>query len=65
MDEVGEVTTVVEDQVQLLVVLEGDKLLLETPVVLLLGLALPSKDGDTGGGNGGGGMVLGAEDVAR
>jgi hypothetical protein len=64
VDQRGQVTTVVEDQVQLLAVLEGNQLLLETPVVLLLGLALPGEDGDTSGGNGSGGVVLGAEDVA-
>lgn len=64
VDQGGQVTTVVEDQVQLLAVLEGNELLLETPVVLLLGLALPGEDGDTSGGNGSGGVVLGAEDVA-
>ncbi|KAH6604358.1 hypothetical protein Trco_007804 [Trichoderma cornu-damae] len=60
----GQVAAVVEDQVQLLAVLEGNELLLEAPVVLLLGLALPGEDGDAGGGNGGRGVVLGAEDVA-
>jgi hypothetical protein len=65
VDESGKVTTVVEDQVQALAVLEGGELLLEAPLVLLLGLALPGEDGDTGGGNGGSGVVLGGEDVAR
>lgn len=60
----GQVTTVVEDEVELLVVLEGSELLLEAPVVLLLGLTLPGEDGDTGSGDGSGGVVLGAEDVA-
>lgn len=64
VDEAGQVTTVVKDEVELLVILEGNELLLEAPVVLLLGLALPGKDGNTGSGNGGGGVVLGAEDVA-
>ena len=65
VDKGGEVTTIVEDQVEGLVVLEGNKLLLEAPLVLLLGLALPGKDGDTGSGDGSGGVVLGREDVAR
>ena len=65
VDEGGQVTTVVEDQVEALVVLEGGELLLQAPVVLLLGLALPGEDGDARGGNGGGGVVLGGEDVAR
>lgn len=64
VDEAGKVTTVVKNQVELGTVLEGKQLLLQTPVVLLLGLALPGKDGNTSGGNGGGSMVLGAEDVA-
>lgn len=64
VDKGGQVTTVVEDEVELLVVLEGSELLLEAPVVLLLGLTLPGEDGDTGGGNGSSGVVLGAEDVA-
>jgi hypothetical protein len=65
VDKGSQVTAVVEDQVQALAVLEGSKLLLEAPLVLLLGLALPREDGDAGGGNGGGGVVLGGEDVAR
>ena len=64
VDKGSEVTTIVEDQVQRLAVLEGSKLLLEAPLVLLLGLALPGEDGDTSGSDGGGGMVLGGEDVA-
>lgn len=64
VDEAGQVTTIIEDQVELLVVLESKELLLEAPVVLLLGLTLPSEDGDTGGSNGGGSVVLGAENVA-
>lgn len=65
VDKGGEVTTIVEDQVERLVVLEGNKLLLEAPLVLLLGLALPGEDGDTGSGDGSGGVVLSREDVAR
>lgn len=64
VDESSEVTSVVEDQVEVLAVLEGSELLLQAPVVLLLGLALPGKDRDTGGGNGSSGVVLGGEDVA-
>jgi hypothetical protein len=64
VDKGGQVTTVVEDEVELLVVLEGSKLLLEAPVVLLIGLALPGEDGNTSGGNGSSGVVLGGEDVA-
>ena len=64
VDEGGKVTAVVEDQVEGLAGGEGLELLLEAPVVLLLGLALPGEDGHTGGGDGGGGVVLGGEDVA-
>lgn len=64
VDEGGQVTTIVENEVQLLAILEGNQLLLQTPVVLLLGLALPGKDGNTGSGNSGSGVVLGGEDVA-
>jgi hypothetical protein len=65
VDKGGEVTTIVEDQVKGLVVLEGNKLLLEAPLVLLLGLALPGEDGNTGSGDGSGGVVLGGENVTR
>jgi hypothetical protein len=64
VDEGSKVAAVVEDQVEVLAVLEGSELLLEAPLVLLLGLALPREDGHTGGGNGSGGVVLGGEDVA-
>lgn len=64
VDQVSEITTVVKDKVQLLIVLEGNELLLQAPVVFLLGLALPGEDRHTGGSNGGSGVVLGAEDVA-
>lgn len=64
VDEAGQVTTVVKNQVELGTVLEGKELLLEAPVVFLFGLTLPGKDRNTGGSNGGGGVVLGAEDVA-
>ena len=60
----GQFTTVVEDEVKFLAILEGRQLLLQAPVVLLIGLTLPGEDGDTSGGNGGGSMVLGGEDVA-
>jgi hypothetical protein len=48
VNDVGQVTTVVQDHVQGLVVLEASDGLLNAPVVLFLGLALPGKDGDTG-----------------
>lgn len=43
VDEGGEVTTVIEDEVQLLAILEGLELLVETPLVLLFGLTLPGE----------------------
>lgn len=64
VDKGSEVTTVVEDQVEGLAGGESLELLLEAPVVLLLGLTLPGEDGDAGGGDGGSGVVLGGEDVA-
>ena len=64
VDESSKISTVVEDQVEGLAGGERLELLLEAPVVLLLGLALPGEDGHTGGGDGGSGVVLGGEDVA-
>lgn len=64
VDESGKITTVIEDQVERLARGESGELLLETPLVLLLGLTLPGEDGGTTGGNGGGGVVLGGENVA-
>jgi hypothetical protein len=43
VDERGKVTTVVEDQVELLAILEGVELLLQAPFVLFLGLTLPGE----------------------
>lgn len=43
VDKGSKITTVVEDQVELLAILEGKELLLQTPVVLLLGLTLPGE----------------------
>lgn len=64
VDESGKISTVIEDQVEGLARGESVELLLEAPVVLLLGLALPGEDGHTGGSDGSGGVVLGGEDVA-
>ena len=65
VDKGGKITTVVEDQVERLARGERGELLLEAPLVLLLGLTLPGEDGGTTGGDGGSGVVLGGEDVAR
>lgn len=65
VDKGGKITTIVEDQVERLARGERGELLLEAPLVLLLGLALPGEDGGTTGGNGGSGVVLSGEDVAR
>ena len=43
VDERGQITTVVEDKVELLAILESGELLVQAPVVLLLGLTLPSE----------------------
>eukprot|EP00128_Syssomonas_multiformis_P016851 Colp12_sorted_trinity150504_noHs@2414 len=63
VDDVGEVTTVVKDHVEGLAIGEEDGLL-NAPVVLLIGLTLPGIDRDASGGNGGGSVILGGEDVA-
>ena len=62
--ESSEITAVVKDQVEALAILERSKLLLQAPLVLLLGLALPGEHWDTGGSNGSRSVVLGGEDVA-
>ena len=80
VDEGGQVTTVVENKVELLAILEGLELLLQAPVVLLLGLTLPGEatsvsiiesysksenlHRDTGSGDGSGSVVLSGENVA-
>ena len=65
VDDVGEVSTVVQDHVGNLTVFEGLELLLDAPVVLFFGLAFPGEHGDTGSSDSGGGVVLSAVDVAR
>lgn len=60
----GKISTIVQDEVEGLSVLEGLELLLDTPEVLLLGLTLPGKDGDSSSSNSGGGVILSGEDVA-
>ena len=49
MNKSGEVTAIVQNHVKGLSAREGCQGLLDAPVVLLLGLALPGKDGDAGG----------------
>jgi len=61
----GEVTTIIENQVQRLATGEALDGLINTPDVFLLGLTLPGEDGDAGGGNGGCGVILGGEDVLK
>lgn len=51
VDEGGKVTSVVENHVEGLAVGKSSNGLLDTPVVLLLGLALPGEDGHTSGGD--------------
>ena len=63
-DDVGEVTAVVEDHVERLALLSEEECLLNAPLVLLLGHALPGIHRDTRSRDGGGGVVLGGEDVA-
>jgi len=63
VDEVGQVAAVIEDHVEGLAIREEDGLL-DAPQILLVGHPLPGVDGDTGGSNGGGGVVLSGEDVA-
>ena len=63
VNEGGEITTVVENQVQGLATSETLDGLVNTPEVFLFGFTLPGEDGDAGDSDGGGGMVLGREDV--
>jgi len=65
VNQVGQISSIVEDHVEGLSIGESTEGLLNTPVVLLLGLSLPGKDGNTGGSDGSSGVVLGGEDVAR
>ena len=63
MNEIGQIATIVQDHIQRLAVLEHQRLL-DTPEVLLLGLALPRVHRDTSLSDGSGGVVLSREDVA-
>lgn len=51
VDEVGQVTTVVEDHVKRFSTREGSEGLLNAPGVFLFSLALPREDGDTSRGD--------------
>ena len=53
VDERGKIASIVENHVQGLTTREACDGLLDAPVVLLLGLALPRKDGHTSGGDAG------------
>ena len=65
VDEEGDVTAVIDDHVRTVAVGPG-KGLLGAPPVLFEGLTLPGEDlTGTGLGDGGSGVVLGGEDVAR
>mmetsp|Transcript_6152 Transcript_6152/g.15753 ORF Transcript_6152/g.15753 Transcript_6152/m.15753 type:complete len:443 (+) Transcript_6152:36-1364(+) len=64
VDQVCQVTAVVENHVEWLAIREDDGLL-DAPVVLLLGLALPGVHRDAGSGDGCSSLVLGRENVAR
>lgn len=65
VNQSGQVSTVIQNQVQLLAVLESEQLLLDTPQVLLFGLTLPSENWHTSSGNGSSSVVLGRENVTR
>ncbi len=64
MDQVGEITAIVQDHVEGLAILEVDGLV-NAPVVLSIRLSLPGIDGDASRGNGGGGEVLSFEHLMR
>ena len=64
MHDLGEVAAVIEDHIWPPAVGAFDGLF-DAPDSLFFGLPLPGKDRDAGGGDGGGSVVLGREDVAR
>ena len=63
MDEQRDVATVVNDDLRPEAILVRERLL-GAPPVLFERFALPGEDGNASGGDGGGGMILGGEDVA-
>ncbi len=64
VDEESDVTAVVDDELRSEAAFVAERLI-GAPPVLLEALALPGEDGDAGGGDGGGSVVLRGEDVAR
>ncbi len=64
VEQQGGVSAVVQDHVRVAAVGPLEDLVGELPV-FLEGLALVGKDGNAGIGDGGGGVILGREDVAR
>jgi len=65
VNEVGQVTTIVENQVEWLSARESSKSLLNAPQILLIGLAFPCVNRDTSGCDGSSGMVLGGKDILK
>jgi hypothetical protein len=63
VDNVGKITTIIEDHVERLSVRE-EQSLLDTPDEFLISLTLPGVDGDTSGSDGSSSVILGGEDVA-
>ena len=64
VDEGGEITAIVQDEVEAFVVFEGEELLLQTPIIFIVGFAFPGEDGGAASGDGGCCMILRGEDVA-
>ena len=62
VDEVGQISSIIEDHVEGLTVWEEDGLL-DAPKILLVGHSLPGVDWDAGGGNSGGSVILKSERV--
>ena len=63
MHQIGQVTTVIKDQVEGFAIREHDGLI-NAPDVLFICLALPGIDGHPCDSNGGSRVVLGGEDIA-
>ena len=63
MDGIGEVTTIIQDHVQLRAI-RPMKSLFNTPIVFFQGFAFPGKNGNTGSGDGRSGLILSGENVA-